>query len=416
MVEMQEQKHAKRFQHKIVESTNENDDVASSSGDDLRETKNVSCNDEMSVIATYLQEISSLKAAIQTHEEQYTHLKHSLQEQTNISSQILSQQDEILLKQMNELEFNSKLYKITNDALVKRVQNAQRDVSTLERVTLLHPLLFNIVLVDDVTISVARGNNNKKKKDSARMHDTINALRLAHAPSGVIRGSSGRDSNSLGWEEINAAWSQATQLLLFAGGMIKFTSRDLRIVPLASCAKIIQIDPTTSKKNVLNLGNELPSNDDNDHNHHHLQQQRHMRNNDSNAHCDGMYSALRAFHSLLYQLYLHFGSSPSSPFAASAAKNETNDNHFGLSSMWTPPPYEMTVDGAIGNVNISQLLSTTIAYNHHGGSKEDDNDWRQVVHMLTANLKWVAEMASLWVNTEMKWENMSVHQSVPSLP
>lgn len=62
----------------------------------------------------------------------------------------------------------------------------------------------------------------------------INELRLAFSPKG-----------DLGWEEIQAAWGQVAQLLLF----MNLQKKDWRIIPLTLCAKIIH------EKQVYNLGN-----------------------------------------------------------------------------------------------------------------------------------------------------------------
>ena len=70
----------------------------------------------------------------------------------------------------------------------------------------------------------------------------INNLRLAHKPRGIS------------WLEINAGWSQAAQLLMFVGSTIKFKSKDLRIVPLMSCAKIIEVGSNGDTRFVNHLG------------------------------------------------------------------------------------------------------------------------------------------------------------------
>jgi hypothetical protein len=57
----------------------------------------------------------------------------------------------------------------------------------------------------------------------------INNLRLAHKPRGIS------------WLEINAAWSQAAQLLMFVGSTIKFKSKDLRIVNRNTHDNLLQL-------------------------------------------------------------------------------------------------------------------------------------------------------------------------------
>ena len=66
----------------------------------------------------------------------------------------------------------------------------------------------------------------------------INELRLAFSPKG-----------DLGWEEIQAAWGQVAQLLLF----MDLQNKDWRIIPLTSCAKLIH------EKRVFNLGKDTAS-------------------------------------------------------------------------------------------------------------------------------------------------------------
>ena len=175
-----------------------------------------------SITSSYAKEIETLTHAITVQEQELELLQGQLREQGDIVWQI-SQQEEQLQQELNSLEFY--FYHVWTRAqpvLTNFLQRAQDDFNAVSSARL--PLMLFDVRpsfpppMPQQPGSVSSDLALHKKSSSSKMtnvnyfkasYSTINHLRLAHKP--CIK-------QSLAWNEINAAWSQAAQLIFFVGG------------------------------------------------------------------------------------------------------------------------------------------------------------------------------------------------------
>lgn len=158
-------------------------------------------------------EVAVLQQAVARQEEELAGLKKAKQEQDEISKQ-LDDLEENEAHNENALELEARALWHVQKQLTSTLQAAQLEIDKLAAADL---SLFSLVI----------------DKRGLR-YPLINELRLAFSPKG-----------DLGWEEIQAAWGQVAQLLLF----MNLQKKDWRIIPLTLCAKIIH------EKQVYNLGN-----------------------------------------------------------------------------------------------------------------------------------------------------------------
>jgi beclin 1 len=170
-------------------------------------------------------ELKRLQITNQEHESELQKMNELLQDRVRIAQTLTEQEDEVLTE-FNSLEVDARVFQDIHRHFTHQCHAAEREKFHLSRVQL-HSALFHI----DVD-------------ERGLRYPLINNLRLAHKPS----------SRGISWLEINAAWSQAAQLLMFVGSTIKFKSKDLRIVPLMSCAKIIEVGSNGDTRFVNHLG------------------------------------------------------------------------------------------------------------------------------------------------------------------
>jgi len=168
------------------------------------------------------QEIKTLGSLCQQHQEEVENLDQLLSEQMLISDTQALEEHELWLE-FNALEVDANAFQHVHRQLSSQLYAADQEVLALSQTSLLlHSALF------DITVD-----------ERGLRYPLINNLRLSHRPKG-----------DLGWGEINAAWSQVSQLIMFVGSTIQFTSPNLRIVPLtSSCAKIINVVDGRSTNN-----------------------------------------------------------------------------------------------------------------------------------------------------------------------
>ncbi len=258
-----------------------------------------------STIQSFRHEIISLEAACQEHEKELANLNQLLKEQARIS-ETLSLQEEELLLEYNILEKDARVFEDIHCQLAQQCYSVERERSDLSLVRL-HSVLFDI-FVDEKGVR----------------YPLINNLRLSHRP-----------KNDLTWIEINSAWSQATQLLMFMSSSIKFTSRNF-IVPL-NCAKIIEVD-STGRKIYHHLGVDIESIDRKTHN------------------TDHIIASLRVFYRLLYQFFVHMKRSK-----------------LDISLL----PFEMSPH-AVGTYNLELI------------EDGDDEAWIAVINCIASNMRWLS--------------------------
>jgi hypothetical protein len=172
-------------------------------------------------------DILQLQKLCDEHEKNFMDLYTLLQDQVALSNLLLRQEEEILVS-LNDLEVKADRFNQWNNYLMMKCINVQKELSSLRHVQLLSSMFH--ISIDD------RGWR----------YPLINSLRLSHKPKG-----------DLAWSEISAAWSQASQLAMFLGNAFKFASPNFRIIPLSTCAKILEFSKGT--KRAYNMGVELDS-------------------------------------------------------------------------------------------------------------------------------------------------------------
>lgn len=256
-----------------------------------------------------------MTAAVKQQENELQELQRLSREQVRIAKE-LDNVDGCLDEERNVLEIDARAFGHVQHQLSCTLRDTQHEIEALSTVRL-HASLFHLVV----------------DKRELR-YPLINDLRLAYRPKGDVD-----------WTEISAAWSQAAQLLLLVAASVKFLSRDWRIVPLASCAKLIHLDG--KHRAVYTLGeSEGPE----------------------LKHRVKMSFSLKAMNALLDQLCRHVSSLPS------------RGKH--------PLPYE-TTRSRIGRFELSHL--------------EDSNDsgWSSVIHCMASNLQWLSDRAADYENQKV---------------
>ena len=165
----------------------------------------------------YLDEIEILTQELEAREQELRHLYSLYKEQTEITqqSEVFEQH---MLQEKNSLELQSTVFDDTLQIMSKSLAQIQNEVDRLSIVKLPQTLF-------DLQVD-SRGLR----------YPLINQLRLAYRPKGDVPVT-----------EIQVAWSQATQLLLTLGTLLRYPSSDWKVVPLTDCAKVIY------KKEIFNL-------------------------------------------------------------------------------------------------------------------------------------------------------------------
>jgi len=257
-------------------------------------------------------EIQKLTETHTMHLTESNNLDKMLREQV-MFTKALSQEEDEIHRDINSLEIDAKVFQDVHRTLTRQCQEAEMEDYMLRNVRI-HSTLFDIQL-----------------DERGLRFPLINNLRLTHHPKGVS------------WLEINAAWSQASQLVMFVGSTTKFQSKDLRIVPLASCAKIIELSHHGDHKKVVNhLGVDFDSNDRKTHETEHI------------------IPSLRAFLAFIYQMSVHMLKGP-----------------LNLDKM----PYKMGSHYVIGPYDVRKM------------DEKDDVGWSGVIHCMAYNMKWMAQNA-----------------------
>lgn len=259
---------------------------------------------------SFRQEIAVLATACKQQELELQELKRVEAEQARLSKE-LDAVDDYLEDERNHLEIDASAFDHIQKQLTQTLRDTQREIEALSAVRL-HAALFDLVV----------------DKRGLR-YPLINELRLAYRPKGDVH-----------WTEISAAWSQAAQLMLLVAASVKFRSKDWRIVPLTTCAKLIYLDG--KHRSVYTLGGS---------------------DNAKSQHVCKMSMSLRAMNALLDQMCRHM----------------VTLGHAEESAR--PLPYE-TTRNRIGRFELSQL------------DENNDSGWSSVIHCMASNLQWLSDRAS----------------------
>jgi len=324
-----------------------------------------------STIKSFQSEIASLQEACHQHEQELKDIQTHLSEQS-IRSNTLYISEQNLLADLNNLELHSKVFQSTNKTLSHQYQSTQDEVDALSCISL-PSLLFDVVI-----------------DDRGLRYPLINELRLAYRPKGDLK-----------WKEMDVAWSQAAQLLMFVGGVVNFVpppqqqqgeEASFRIVPLASRAKIIHNTNTTTtpatcdahgndakrKKIVYTLGRNSGGSSGASRSKGAMGSSLRNLMKRGGGDRDAIATeALRAFHSLLRQIIMHVTSSPHNGMPILSTTTNITSCTEPINTP-PPPPFEMT-QTKIGAHDLSKL------------QERDDSSWSAVIHGMAANLKWLAE-------------------------
>jgi len=302
---------------KIRDSIDRNDEMIVNSGNTSSlspvHDENQSPQDIVQSILEKLEhEVQLLAISSQEHLNELKHLDELIDEQAHISK-TLTEQEFVWNTEFNSLQIDANAFQDMQRHLTHQCHAVEVERFLLSKVQL-HSSLFDITVDDRVS----------------KRFPLINNLRLTHRPT----------PKGVSWLEINSAWSQAAQLVIFVGSATHFKSKDLRIVPLTSCAKIIEL--LQGNKIIVNhLGVDFESNARKTHE------------------TESIVSSVRAFHALLHQLSAHM---------------LQTKPHNALDKI----PFETRMY-SIGSHDLRRLLEM------------DDVGWGGVIHCMAANMKWMVQ-------------------------
>jgi len=302
---------------KIRDSIDRNDEMIVNSGNTSSlspvHDENQSPQDIVQSILEKLEhEVQLLAISSQEHLNELKHLDELIDEQAHISK-TLTEQEFVWNTEFNSLQIDANAFQDMQRHLTHQCHAVEVERFLLSKVQL-HSSLFDITVDDRVS----------------KRFPLINNLRLTHRPT----------PKGVSWLEINSAWSQAAQLVIFVGSATHFKSKDLRIVPLTSCAKIIEL--LQGNKIIVNhLGVDFESNARKTHE------------------TESIVSSVRAFHALLHQLSAHM---------------LHTKPHNALDKI----PFETRMY-SIGSHDLRRLLEM------------DDVGWGGVIHCMAANMKWMVQ-------------------------
>lgn len=292
-------------------------------------------------------EIALLEEACQQQREELLNFRDLQREQKRLEIE-LDRVHEAMAHEQNALELEARAFDNDQEQLSRALLEIQDEVERLTSPKLKLPATLLHLQVD---------------RERGLRYPLINELRLAYRPKGDVQ-----------WNEIQAAWALAAQLLLSIGTIFQFQSCDWKLVPLSRCAKIFYYPPTRINNNnnstganaaaatasnnkpvVVNLG--------------------HPKTNNQNK-------ALLTWNALLCQVIQHISSE-----LAMAVQLGILD-----AEEVPPVPFEITPT-KIGNTSLTQL------------KEDDDGGWSRVIHFMASDLLWLSDCASTFVRQQVVLEN-----------
>lgn len=303
--------------------------------------------------AAFRDEIEILRRAADEQEQEIGRLLRLRREQAEVLRE-MHRAGSTLEEERNDLELQARAFDIDHGQLSQALVDAHDQASRLSSTQI--RLLSNLY---EMTVDNDRGLR----------YPLINRLRLAYRPKGDVH-----------WDEIQAAWSLAAQMLLSVATVFNFQSSHWKIVPLSHCAKLIytespesavapsstpaasssaralQPPPKKPRSMVFNLGHPLT---------------------------DGC-RALLAWNYLLHEVVRHAAlelhrAAESGVLSLSSSSTSTSNS---LPS--AVPPFEIT-SHQVGDVVLSRL------------SAKDDAGWSKAIHCMASNLLWLSECASSYI-------------------
>lgn len=291
--------------------------------------------------------------AMSFFQEEIQSLSHAYQQQKEISQQLtelmiqeeqrahsISMEEDHLLRQFNALELDMKHLQWKSREMASKCQQTQNEMESLMNLSL-NSTLFVITNFQNSTKHDMNMDTYIVPSDTESLeYPTINGLRLTY-----------RANQEITWNEVNAAWAQVALLLYFVGNVLDHSSKDLRIVPLTTCAKIIEITSITPKKKVEhNLGVNLDI-------HHHTN--------------ITLARSLRPLNRILHQLVT---CAEEHTITATSFSDEIPQNTL---------PFQMPSQYEIGKADLTQL------------EESDDASWLYTINCMAANLDWLSRNVGL---------------------
>jgi len=268
------------------------------------------------------EESLSLDVLCKEQEKELEQINIMLDEQVELANQ-LTEQEEQLLHEFHSLEIDSKAFQNEHRRLTLQCRTAEKERYYLEHVSL-HSAMFQIIV------------DNQGELSSFPL---INNLRLAYRPKGDVQ-----------WDELSLAWSKMVQLIMSIASSIRFQSANLRILPLVSCAKIIDVgqsSDTGRAKKVYTLGLDKTSMDRKTHK------------------TENIISGITGLHALLFQIM-----------------NYVYDR-MDFSNMKEHVPYDIS-QHFIGRFDLRP--------NQNSQHRDyEDVKWSGIVHCIASNLKWLSD-------------------------
>lgn len=277
-----------------------------------------------------------LKDAIHVQEQELANLI-ALEKEQALTNTELDRIEEEIEQDRNSLEIGSKAFDNVHEQLCRNLLELRGEVERLSSPHICLTAFFYNLKVD---------------KDRGLRYPLINDLRLAYRPKGDVQ-----------WEEIQVAWSLATQLLLVVGTFFDFQSPHWKIVPLSHCAKVIYLSTDEKKSEHSSTGGKQQQVDCRPV----VYNMGHPRTNPSKA--------LQAWNALLHQVVHH---------TTIQVHKATKIGLIDASSHLPTLPYEISAN-KIGNIILGKL------------DESDDTGWSKAVHYMASDLLWLSECASAFV-------------------
>ena len=238
-------------------------------------------------------------------------------------SNTISDQEDVVHHELNSLEIDANNFGGEESRIVSSKCSAvETEINAISRVKLMS-IPFKIRINIDL-------DNDDQEGGGHGCYPTINNLRLAYRVN---------EKAGLRWDEINAAFFNAAQLMAFTLGLYPghVITSTIRIIPIHPCAKILVNLPEGQSVHNLGFDGQADS-----------QSTNHIPTR-----------SITLFLVLLNQLSSHI-------------LTETNRRAV------EPPPFHMT-EVSIDNVDVTKLSNS-------------DTRWASVVFCIAANLRWLSEL------------------------
>jgi hypothetical protein len=176
-------------------------------------------------------------------------------------------------------------------------------------------------------------------------------------------------------------------IVLGSPAAINFTSPDLKIVPLSTCAKIIEVVGTKTRQIIHTLGNESIISTEIDSRLEGAKITTSDNDKTNNPNSRDFLLSICAYHRLFYQLTHYIICEHDELMTITAQKYYCSTDRTALTEeiqglrSYNSLPFEMEIE-SIGGLNLR--------------SNSSNQDWSDIIFRLVSNLKWVSSLITLW--------------------